>query len=177
MGSVAAPIVLSGGEAAELVLGPDGRSLESVGFDNGDPRFGQLIEGDRGARPARGGSGFIGRCARADGVRFPFSIQRADRQFTPRPAESWIEVTPLLADKRAAPSKYFFYDTNYQPRTTVPVLDWLAGRLAGRREAGRGPRVVQVHEDQARLGRESRGGGQSGAEVGRWGGARRLAPA
>jgi hypothetical protein len=62
----------------------------------------------------------------ATGVRFPFSVQRADRQFTPRPVESWIEVTPVVDDKRAAPSKYIFYDANFEPGTSVPVLNWLA---------------------------------------------------
>jgi hypothetical protein len=125
LGSLTDQIELSGGEAAELVLSADGKSLETVGFDKGDPTFGPLIDGDRGTetiwrlgvhRPIRA----------AEGVRFPFSVQRADRQFAPRPIESWIEVTPMLDEKRAAPAKYIFYDANYEPGTTVPVLDWLS---------------------------------------------------
>jgi hypothetical protein len=125
LGSLTDQIELSGGEAAELVLSADGKSLETVGFDKGDPLFGPLIDGDRGTetvwrlgvhRPIRA----------AEGVRFPFSVQRADRQFAPRPIESWFEVTPILDEKRAAPAKYVFYDANCEPGTTVPVLNWLA---------------------------------------------------
>ncbi len=61
----------------------------------------------------------------AHGVHFPISVQRSDRQFTPRPLESWIEITPLAADK-AAGAKYIFYDTNYEPGVPVPLLNWLA---------------------------------------------------
>lgn len=125
MGSLTERIELIGGEAAELLLGTDGRTLETVGYDKGDPQFGQLIEGQGATSIFR--LGVHRPVHEAAGVRLPFSVQRADRVFTQRPAESWIEVTPLLDEKRAAPSKYIFYDANFEPGTSVPVLNWLAG--------------------------------------------------
>ncbi|HKD37809.1 MAG TPA: vWA domain-containing protein [Pirellulales bacterium] len=124
MGPLTDEIQLSGGEAAELLLGADGHSLESVGFDKGEPRFGPLVE--TSGSPSGLRLGVHRPVHEAGGVRFPISIQRADRQFAPRPVESWIEVTPILDERRAAPSKYVFYDPNFEPGTTVPVLNWLA---------------------------------------------------
>ena len=124
MSSLNERIELTGGEAAQLVLGADGRTLETVGFDKGDPQFGQLIESQGATSVFR--LGVHRPVHEAAGVRLPFSVQRADRLFTPRPAESWIEVTPLLDEKRAAPSKFIFYDANFEPGTSVPVLNWLA---------------------------------------------------
>ncbi|HEY2146638.1 MAG TPA: vWA domain-containing protein, partial [Pirellulales bacterium] len=129
MGPLTDQIELSGGEAAELLLGTDGRTLESVGFDKGEPRFAPLVEASGATSILR--LGVHRPVHEASGVRFPFSIQRADRQFTSRPVESWIEVTPLLDERRASPSKYVFYDANFEPGTSVPVLNWLAADWPG----------------------------------------------
>ena len=59
------------------------------------------------------------------GVHFPISVQRADHEFTPRPLQSWIEVTPL-ANEKPAGAKYIFYDTNWEPGLPAPVENWLA---------------------------------------------------
>jgi hypothetical protein len=64
-------------------------------------------------------------------VVFRVSLQRmpADtHHFTPRPAETWLEVTPIFDDSRDVPS-YAFYDTIFVSNQPVPViehraLDW-----------------------------------------------------
>ena len=54
----------------------------------------------------------------------PFSFQRADRHFTPRPAEVWIEVTPRSADQLRVFPGYAFYDADYAGKKRVPLLEW-----------------------------------------------------
>jgi hypothetical protein len=81
-----------------------------------------------------------------DTVRFEVSIQNGDAEtFSPRPAESWIEVRPRGAaeDSRAAsgppghasPSTpnqsdnsdaYIFYDACFEPERPVPVVSCMA---------------------------------------------------
>jgi hypothetical protein len=64
-------------------------------------------------------------------VEFPISLQQDTREFhfTPRPAETWLEVTPLSAASSGQPEElapYVFYDTNYVPNESVPVVVWRA---------------------------------------------------
>ncbi len=112
---------LAGGERAELTISADGHSIQSVGYQHGQPEFGTLINGDRGSatpwvlgvhRPIR----------TADGASFPISVQRADRLFAPRMAEAWVEITPHSADPHAVFPTYIFYDANWEPEMPAPVL-------------------------------------------------------
>jgi hypothetical protein len=60
-------------------------------------------------------------------VRFPISVQNADaEQFSPRPAEAWVQIKPLLPKDAAAAPTYVFYDLNLQGGRPVPVLSCLA---------------------------------------------------
>lgn len=66
----------------------------------------------------------------ANEVVFTVSLQRKRKgsssyDFTPRPAETWLEVTPM-ADSTPIGDSYIFYDKNYEPKTPVPVLRWTA---------------------------------------------------
>lgn len=126
---------LSGGEAIELQLDRGGRDLLVVPFE---------LEDSVGAPIVAGGNALstelnlvAHRALRSDdGVRFTFSIQGAERQFVPRPAELWIELTPLAPDGRRMASAYYLYDANYVPETSCPVVSWQAlGWPADAREA------------------------------------------
>jgi len=121
MGPLNDQIQLSGGEATELILGADGRSLRQLATTR-DPRFGPLVEagGSDEPLPTRRSPDPVHERRGA----FP-SPAEGDR--IPRTAGRIVdEVTPLVDDKRSAPSKYIFYDANFEPGTGVPVLNWLA---------------------------------------------------
>jgi hypothetical protein len=54
---------------------------------------------------------------------FPISIQNADAtQFSPRPAEAWIEITPLSRAPSDKVKPLVFYDLEFAPGRPVPVL-------------------------------------------------------
>ena len=59
-----------------------------------------------------------------DSVDFYVSVQAADaEQFSPRPKEAWVQVTPVPASARPAdPKSYVFYDMDFEPDRPVPVL-------------------------------------------------------
>ena len=57
-----------------------------------------------------------------EAVEFTVSMQSIDGVQTRRPAEVWVEVTPV---GEGMPS-YHFYDAHFQPDTPVPVLVWRA---------------------------------------------------
>jgi hypothetical protein len=60
-------------------------------------------------------------------VRFPISVQNADaEQFSPRPAEAWVRIKPMLPKDAGAGATYVFYDLNLEPGRPVPVLSCLA---------------------------------------------------
>lgn len=57
-------------------------------------------------------------------VAFPLSIQNGDpRRFSPRPAEAWVEITPVFAGGQAAGGPYPICDLSFEPQRPVPVLD------------------------------------------------------
>jgi hypothetical protein len=64
-------------------------------------------------------------------VEFPISIQNSDeKQFSRRPAEAWIEITPIGAATEKF-SRLLFYDLQFETGRPVPVLvcpatDWPA---------------------------------------------------
>ena len=125
LGSIGASLELAGGEAAQLLLSADGRTIHAEGYELEDPQFAPLLLRSPGTRtPWRMG---VHRPVRdASGVRLTFSVQRTDGQFAARPADAWIEVTPKADDRRTTFPKYIFYDANYEPGTAAPVLKWLA---------------------------------------------------
>jgi hypothetical protein len=59
-------------------------------------------------------------------VRFPISIQNADAtRFSPRPAEGWVEIRPVIVGSREEQPPFVFYDLDYEPRRPVPVVSCL----------------------------------------------------
>lgn len=119
-----APLMLRGGENAVLELSNDGQRINSVAFLEGSPQFGPLIDGGLG----RNTPFFVGahRPVRGErGVQFLVSLQSQQGQFVPRPAEIWLELTPLLPDGQRS-SSYLFYDSEFDPRAPVPALRWVA---------------------------------------------------
>ena len=118
-------ILLRGGESAEFELSADGRRLESVSYLAGSPRFGQLITSAAGSSVSDQ-FGVHRPVIENGGVRFEFSLQHLQQRFTPRPAEIWIEVTPLDADGNSTSSAYTFYDAVFTAGVPVPLIRWLA---------------------------------------------------
>ena len=134
-------IWLEGGEEIDLYYRPGGSRFHAFAYDH-DVEGTSLIRSDysglggdyayRAHRPARNDRD----------VQFPLSLQRFDTtaarnrrdiwQWTPRPAESWLEITPLLSGDRPADVTYHFYDANWEPQKQVPELrlvanDWPGG--------------------------------------------------
>ncbi len=60
-------------------------------------------------------------------LRFPLSVQNADAAlFSPRPAEAWVQIKPILPKGSKADRVYPFYDLSFEPERPVPVLSCLA---------------------------------------------------
>ncbi len=122
-GNTVETLMLRGGEAIDLVPSRDERNFETSGYGNGQTQFAALVDGESRStdlvvgihRPSRRGAT----------VKFEFSIQNAMRRFVPRPAEVWIEISPVIATNAAPVDSFVFYDANYVPRTSVPVLRWI----------------------------------------------------
>ncbi len=117
-------VAVSGGEALELFVMPNGHGLEHRRYDGGteqglrDRQAGLSDPLDPSARwfvgahlPRREGTG----------VRFPISVQHDDEAlFTPRPVAWWAEVVP---EGVPGARPFVIYDADYQPRRPVPVID------------------------------------------------------
>jgi hypothetical protein len=130
---VKAKFELEGGESIQLYVGPKG--LEHRLYQTKSPfekffpalrQEGLSLPGDRnrkfrlGFHPAR---------RDGDTIRFPISIQNAnEKEFSHRPAEAWVDITPVVANELKPNQTYSFYDLNYQtnPPTPVPVLECVA---------------------------------------------------
>ncbi|HEY5314359.1 MAG TPA: hypothetical protein VIK18_17630, partial [Pirellulales bacterium] len=120
-----APVELSGGESVELFPSRDGLRLETARYDVGDPRYVPVLGGLHET------SGYLLGVHRPmlveDAAHFPLSIVRDDRSFAARPAEVWIEIRPAQSMPDKAGQVAVFYDANYQPGTSVPVENCVAG--------------------------------------------------
>jgi hypothetical protein len=121
-------VELEGGEAIELVATENGSVLDIVArpFNRSVAAQSNLISG-AGGKP----SNYIVRAHRprreGTSVRFPVSLQLDPRvtHFTARPAETWVEITPL-ANSTPVGEPFVFYDRNLEPDTPVPVAAWTA---------------------------------------------------
>ena len=83
---------------------------------------------------------------------FFVSVQNADpKQFSPRPAEVWIEVRPVLSagDPEAA-AVYVFYDPRYEPYLPVPVIRCLAPNWPAAATTARIQVWCKLHKTPAR---------------------------
>lgn len=121
----------AGGEALDLYVGGGGRRLEFRRYDGGTE------EGLRDSRTNLSAPSdpqrlcFVGAhlASRAgDSIRFPLSVQNANAaEFSPRPTEAWVEITPRSAEGSVG-APFVFYDLSFQQNRPVPVLDLLATR-------------------------------------------------
>ena len=58
---------------------------------------------------------------------FSVSIQNAlPERFCPRPAETWVEIQPVLPNPSAAAPLYVFFDRDFMPASRSPVLSMVA---------------------------------------------------
>lgn len=62
-------------------------------------------------------------------AKFFISIQNYNKKFSPRPAEAWIEITPINEDGAAGGAVYRFCDLDFSPGRPVPVLECEARRF------------------------------------------------
>ncbi|HJQ81073.1 MAG TPA: hypothetical protein VJ828_14020 [Lacipirellulaceae bacterium] len=133
------PVRLEGGEAIELHVEKKGAAPDIVAHNyNGRSPLPEVTFLTNGAG---GQSEYILRAhlpVRRQGsenvVEFPISLQRDTNasHFTFRPAEVWLEITPLSVDgagQTKPQQPYVFYDTNFEPYEPVPVvvcptMDW-----------------------------------------------------
>lgn len=124
LGQAAEVVSLQGGESLELLPTRDGRRFEVPSYEIGQPRFEALVKDDQQNTVTHLVAGLHRPFRRGQQVTFEVSIQHNQRQFVRRPTEAWIEITPIVRSGMFSPSTYVFYDTNYLPNTSIPVLRW-----------------------------------------------------
>jgi hypothetical protein len=119
-----AEIVLEGGEAIDLYLSEDRHALEHRRYDKGLRDYRDRLADP--LDPTR--QFFVGAHVTAwqgDDLRFLLSIQNNDpRKFSPRPAEAWVQIRPLLPGGPGP--AYVFFDPQFEPGLPVPVLRCVA---------------------------------------------------
>ncbi len=137
-----ADVVVKGGEAFQLwVVDEDPRQVIHHRYDKElrDSRDGVAAPSD-----AMGRSFFIGVHIpqwvprsewKRPGARFYLSVQNSDsRQFSPRPAEAWVQIKPIFPPTHAETrtdentgeeTVYSFHDVRYEPGYPVPMLSCL----------------------------------------------------
>ena len=121
--SISKMVQFQGGESLEMYFDEGGQDIVSKPFDRGSPNAATLVRaGEKGRIIARVHRPSLGK----NGVIFPISFQDPDSHFTPRPAQLWIEVTPLTNGSDASRQTYLFYDANFEPKTPVPMVSWNA---------------------------------------------------
>jgi hypothetical protein len=122
-------VAVEGGEGLELFVTGGGRGLECRRYDGGTE---QGLRDSRSevvdpANPRR--RSFIGAhmaTRTGDTIRFPISVQNANAaEFSPRPVEMWVEVTPFAAGQPTG-APFVVYDLALQPARPVPVFDLVA---------------------------------------------------
>ncbi len=147
-------VELAGGERAELTISADGRSIQAGGYEHGQPQFGTLIAGDRGAptewllgvhRPIRTADGadlsdFRAACRS--------SIRAADGRSVDR------NHAPRRRSARRAADVHFLR-RELGAGFAGARIKTHGRELARVREAGGSARLVEATADAARLGRET----------------------
>ena len=135
------PIELEGGEAIVLQASADGRDLTALPYDQGLPVADILTSAGRKERyTVRAHRPTLeGRTAR-----FKISLQDEDLRLTRRPAETWIEIKPILADAgvRSVPalaSALASFDCEVLERVRAASHTIYIGRVVGvrARQSGR----------------------------------------
>jgi hypothetical protein len=129
-------VLLEGGEALQLYVQQNGAFHDIVARE-----YKRLTQASAYLRQGAGGQETryllrVHQPVRSEGslVEFPISLQRDTHEshFTQRPAEIWLEITPLDDSESGQLNQhepYVFYDTNFAPDQPVPVVacpavDW-----------------------------------------------------
>jgi hypothetical protein len=144
-----------GGEAIDLHVSGGGSRLEFRRYDGGTEQGLRDSRTNLSAPSEPQRKYFVGAhlaSRSGDSIRFPLSIQNANAaDFSPRPAESWVEITPRSgADSVGVP--FVFYDLSFQQDRPVPVLDFVAAnwpRTADRAEIRAWFRFTKTQPDVA----------------------------
>ncbi|MHC4404147.1 MAG: vWA domain-containing protein, partial [Planctomycetota bacterium] len=129
---VSARFDLGGGEALELFLDEDRRTLQPrlihhrYGL-NLVPRESRDSVPDPQDPNRRFFVGVHTPERKGSTVTFQISLQNFDAtQFSPRPKEAWIEIVPIAPEGPMEGRTYVFYDLNLKPDRPVPVLEYRA---------------------------------------------------
>ncbi len=119
-------IELTGGEAVELMISKDGKSMISADYEVKAPTFYPLLDGSQtGESGVRVGVHLP--VHEGTAVTFDLSLQQVEQRFLRRPNEVWIEITPIFSGKTNTNGvRYIFYDAEFVPQTSVPVLRTVA---------------------------------------------------
>lgn len=114
---------VEGGESVVFQVAPGGRGLIVPPYDRDFPVAGVTVSSGRAQR-------YLARVHRPEadprGIRFSVSIQDENLRFTPRPAEMWVEVTPVMPNDAAPPRIYSFYDRQFVQGDRRPGVPWEA---------------------------------------------------
>ncbi len=120
--SPTADVWLEGDEALELTLENGALKFDPYERDEPKPLEVVSVPGDARRDTFRVCSHIPDAPGVAGWARFYVSIQNSvPTVFTQRPAEAWVDVTPL-ADDNAAAQTYHFCDMNFKSQRPVPVL-------------------------------------------------------
>jgi hypothetical protein len=123
-------LVLEGGEAIELEIAggqsANPRLVHARYTDQQQRNATASILSDGAARAPSPEKRYVGfqRTLREPGVVvFPISIQNDDEElFSERPAEAWVEITPVVPGAPDAKRPLLFYDLKFDDGRPVPVL-------------------------------------------------------
>ena len=151
---VRSPIELEGGEAIRLMLSREKNGVERLQhqrYDRGGETEDAAVSPETRNPAAESGGGDVDfnppklyiaahtpETRAGNTMRFPISIQNADEaHFSPRPAEAWVEITPVFpkgqaGEEQAPAGPYPICDLWFESQKPVPVLlcdvpDWPAG--------------------------------------------------
>ncbi|HND54642.1 MAG TPA: VWA domain-containing protein, partial [Pirellulaceae bacterium] len=131
-------VVVEGGESLELQMSSNGQELLTRPFDKHTLAADVTTASGRGRgmtlrvhhwprQEISSSSGIV--AAPSQQLPLAISIQDEQRKFTRRPAEMWVELTPLVEGDKGVSvdgprAPLVLYDTFFAPGTPVPVVAW-----------------------------------------------------
>lgn len=124
LGKASEHVILRGEESLELIPTRDGRRLDVQPYEVGQPQFIPLVRDDNLNSVTDLVAGIHRPFRRGQKATFEISVQQRERHFVSRPVEVWMEIVPIVRPGQPTPSTYVFYDSQFLPNTTVPVLRW-----------------------------------------------------
>lgn len=116
---------LEGGEALELYLSEDWQRLEHRRYDDKDRRgFYESVGDPEDPQRRFYIAAYVPRWEQNNtDLTFFFSIQNAnEKEFSPRPAEAWVQIKAVLPPGSQQRNEYNFFDLEFKPGLPVPML-------------------------------------------------------